>query len=281
MAPKKRGGRPRTTVVTARKVVEETVSVVVTPAAGETETETQTLTQSQSQPTVEILSSSTKESFDILTPPPSEEPTRKRTISVEDKSTPQRKKKEQQKEQVKQPEELEEQRAQQQDEDETQPASEPGEMPTPPKMQEEKKAQKRKPEATKKAAKAKGGTEEGGKRKRKRAKVGGGVGPSEGYRRYVFRVMKQVHPDMGISSKAMTILNNLMGDMFERIASEAATLSKYVGRATLASVDIQDAVKLVLPGELGKHAIAEGTKAVTTYVSNVGGGDKSKSKSKA
>ncbi|XP_009591672.1 histone H2B.2-like [Nicotiana tomentosiformis] len=279
MAPKKRGGRPRTTVVTARKVVEETVSVVVTSPAGETETETQTLTQSQSQPTVEIFSSSTKESFDILTPPPSEEPIPKRTISVEDKSTPQRKKKEQER----QPQELEEQRVQQQDEDETQPASEPEEMPTPPKMQEEKKAKKRKPEAAKKTTQAKGGTEEERKRKRKRkrAKVGGGVGPSEGYRRYVFRVMKQVHPDMGISSKAMTILNNLMGDMFERIAGEAATLSKYVGRATLASVDIQDAVKLVLPGELGKHAIAEGTKAVTTYVSSVGGGDKSKSKSKS
>lgn len=247
MAPKKRGGRARATMVTARKVVEETVSVVVTPAAGETETESQTLLTEENQ------------SFEILTPPPSEEvATPKRTINIEDKSV------------GKKALQREPDPAQQVDEDETQPAEEPEEMPTPPKMEaDQKKAQKRKPDP---AQKAKGG---GGERKKKRAKVGGGVGPSEGYRRYVFRVMKQVHPDMGISSKAMTILNNLMGDMFERIANEAAILSKYVGRATLASVDIQDAVKLVLPGELGKHAIAEGTKAVANYVSSV---EKAKSK---
>ncbi|PHT30075.1 Histone H2B.2 [Capsicum baccatum] len=159
------------------------------------------------------------------------------------------------------------QQPQQVDEDETQPADEPEEMPTPPQIeavQKKAQAQKRKPGPSHKV--------EGEKRKKKRAKVGA----SEGYRTYVYKVMKQVHPDMGISSKAMTILNNLMGDMFERIANEAAILAKYVGRATLASVDIQDAVKLVLPGELGKHAIAEGTKAVANYVSSVG-----KSKSKA
>ncbi|KAH7542079.1 histone H2B.3 [Ziziphus jujuba] len=89
-----------------------------------------------------------------------------------------------------------------------------------------------------------------------------------GYRRYVFRVLKQVHPGMAISSKAMTIINNLMTDMFERLAEEACRLSKYTGRMTLTSREIQDAVKLVLPGELGRHAIAEGTKAVTNYMSN-------------
>ncbi|KAL4611568.1 hypothetical protein ACB092_08G134000 [Castanea dentata] len=90
----------------------------------------------------------------------------------------------------------------------------------------------------------------------------------EGYKRYVFMVFKQVRPGMGISSKAMTIFNNLMNDMFERLASEAAKLSKYTGRMTLSSREIQGAVRLVLPGELGKHANSEGTKAVTTYISN-------------
>ncbi|KAH0749947.1 hypothetical protein KY290_029179 [Solanum tuberosum] len=280
MAPKKRGGRARATVVTARKVVEETVSVVV---SGETETESQTLTEEN-------------QSFEILTPLPYEEPTPKRTINVQDKSEgkkaqqrkpdPAQQVDEDETQPADEPEEMpsppkkeavrkkaqkrKPDPAQRVDEDETQPAEEPEEMPTPPKMEaDQKKAQKRKPDP---AQKAKGG---GRERKKKRAKVGGGVGPSEGYRRYVFRVMKQVHPDMGISSKAMMILNNLMGDMFERIANEAAILTKYAGRATLASVDIQDAVKLVLPGELGKHAIAEGTKAVANYVTSV---EKSKSK---
>ena len=89
----------------------------------------------------------------------------------------------------------------------------------------------------------------------------------EGYQRYVYRVLKQVHPDLGVSSKAMTVLNNMMSDMFERLADEAARLKKYAGHVTLSSREIQGAVKLVLPGDLGKHAISEGVKAVTNYMS--------------
>ncbi|XP_007208559.2 histone H2B.2 [Prunus persica] len=105
------------------------------------------------------------------------------------------------------------------------------------------------------------------KRKRKRRERGRG----EEYKIYVHRVLKQVHPGMGVSSKGMTVLNNLMNDMFERLADEAARLTKYTARKTLSSREIQAAVKLVLPGELGRHAMAEGTKAVSTYVSNNNG----------
>lgn len=66
---------------------------------------------------------------------------------------------------------------------------------------------------------------------------------------------------MGASSKPMTVLNNFMNDMFERLAEEAARLLKYKGRKTLTSREIQGAVQLILPGELGKHAVVEGTKA--------------------
>ncbi|XP_014522453.1 histone H2B.6-like [Vigna radiata var. radiata] len=90
---------------------------------------------------------------------------------------------------------------------------------------------------------------------------------AEGYQRYVYRVLKQVHPEMGISAKCMTVLNNLMNDMFERLAGEAAKLKDYTGHMTLSSREIQGAVKLVLPGELGKHAIAEGVKAVNKFTS--------------
>lgn len=81
-------------------------------------------------------------------------------------------------------------------------------------------------------------------------------------------VLKQVHPDLGISSMAMSMINSLMNDMFERIAEEAAKLSEYRKRTTLSSGEIQGAVKLVLPGELGKHAIAEGSEAGTNYISH-------------
>lgn len=55
---------------------------------------------------------------------------------------------------------------------------------------------------------------------------------------------------MGVSSKTMTVLNNLMNDMFERLADEAARLTKYTARKTLSSRKIQGAMRLVFPGEL-------------------------------
>ena len=89
-----------------------------------------------------------------------------------------------------------------------------------------------------------------------------------GHKRYVYKVMKQVHPELAISSKAMTVVSNFMNDMFERLADEAALLIKYTERKTLSSREVQGAVRLVLPGELSKYAIAEGTKAVNNYTSN-------------
>ena len=99
-----------------------------------------------------------------------------------------------------------------------------------------------------------------GKKKRK-------VSKSESYKVYLYKVLKQVHPDTGVSSKAMSILNSLMNDMFDKIATEAARLSRYSKKPTITSREIQTAVRLVLPGELAKHAVSEGTKAVTKFTS--------------
>uniref|UniRef100_A0A1B8Y854 Histone H2B n=18 Tax=Opisthokonta TaxID=33154 RepID=A0A1B8Y854_XENTR len=98
-----------------------------------------------------------------------------------------------------------------------------------------------------------------GKKRRKTRK--------ESYAIYVYKVLKQVHPDTGISSKAMSIMNSFVNDVFERIAGEASRLAHYNKRSTITSREIQTAVRLLLPGELAKHAVSEGTKAVTKYTS--------------
>ena len=81
------------------------------------------------------------------------------------------------------------------------------------------------------------------------------------------QVLKQVHPDTGISSKAMSILNSFIADIFDKIATETATLARYNKKPTVTSREIQTAVRLILPGELAKHAVSEGTKAVTKFTS--------------
>ncbi|CAB1430477.1 unnamed protein product [Pleuronectes platessa] len=124
-------------------------------------------------------------------------------------------------------------------------------MPEPTKAPAPKKGSK------KAVAKATGKT---GKKRRKSRK--------ESYAIYVYKVLKQVHPDTGISSKAMGIMNSFVSDIFERIAGEASRLAHYNKRSTITSREIQTAVRLLLPGELAKHAVSEGTKAVTKYTSS-------------
>ncbi|KAF7494993.1 hypothetical protein SSS_09541 [Sarcoptes scabiei] len=90
----------------------------------------------------------------------------------------------------------------------------------------------------------------------------------ESFSIYIYKVLKQVHPDTGISSKAMSIMNSFVNDIFERIAAESSRLSHYNKRTTITSREVQTAVRLLLPGELAKHAVSEGTKAVTKYTSS-------------
>jgi histone H2B len=60
----------------------------------------------------------------------------------------------------------------------------------------------------------------------------------------------------------------LLSDIFERVATEASKLASYNKKSTISSREIQTSVRLILPGELAKHAVSEGTKAVTKYSSS-------------
>jgi histone H2B len=73
----------------------------------------------------------------------------------------------------------------------------------------------------------------------------------------------------------MGILNSFINEMFERIATEASStclismhpeptfhvsseLAVYLKKSTISSREIQTNVRLIIPGELAKHAISEG-----------------------
>ena len=119
------------------------------------------------------------------------------------------------------------------------------------------------PKGSKKSAKKAGKTVskdvgKGDKKKRKSRR-------KESYGIYIYKVLKQVHPDTGVSSKAMSIMNSFVNDIFERISAEASRLAHYNKKSTITSREIQTAVRLLLPGELVKHAVTEGCKAVTKY----------------
>ncbi|XP_062194499.1 uncharacterized protein LOC133897708 [Phragmites australis] len=231
MAPKRRNKQVVRSVVKT-KVVQETVEEVTTAIVGD-----QAAPALQALPTVDV-SGSTSADVNVKQPKRG-----RREIPVSLQSQETQDPNEEQEEEEKQPE-------------------------TP------RVASERKPrDQAKQKQNEEGGTGAGKIKKRRRRRLGAspggdvGMGGVGGYKRYVWRVLKQVHPEMGLSGRAMEVLDMMMADMFERLANEAARLSRVTGRATLTSREVQSAVRLVLPGELGKHAISEGVKAVSKYMS--------------
>ena len=87
----------------------------------------------------------------------------------------------------------------------------------------------------------------------------------QSYKTYIRKVLKQVHPEREISRKAMSVMNSFVGDNFDTIANEAGTLANESSRKTLRARDIQTAVRLTYPGEISKHAVSEGIKAVANF----------------
>jgi hypothetical protein len=69
-------------------------------------------------------------------------------------------------------------------------------------------------------------------------------------------------PAADLATASAAARNSFINDIFEKIATEAAKLARYNKKPTVTSREIQTAVRLILPGELAKHAVSEGTKCV-------------------
>jgi histone H2B len=99
--------------------------------------------------------------------------------------------------------------------------------------------------------------------------------PEAGPPRYWYLQPRHVHPQL---LRQRLVLSDLtcykvhqlipISDIFERVATEASKLAAYNKKSTISSREIQTSVRLILPGELAKHAVSEGTKAVTKYSSS-------------
>ena len=84
----------------------------------------------------------------------------------------------------------------------------------------------------------------------------------------VYKVLKQVHPDMGISKRAMSIMSDIVTDLVRRMYKPMVTLAKSAARASFAPSDVSAACDLVLRGELAKHAKSEIQRALTKAGTN-------------
>ncbi len=96
----------------------------------------------------------------------------------------------------------------------------------------------------------------GGKRRKKEPTLGS----------YIYKVHKQVHPGLGISSKAIGQLNGILNDVLDRMTAKSADIARVGKKSTLSARHVQGAIPLTMGFELSKHAISEGTKAVSKFL---------------
>jgi histone H2B len=88
----------------------------------------------------------------------------------------------------------------------------------------------------------------------------------------VYRLLKSVTPDTGISNQAMAVVLSYIEDMFDRIYKAARIFSVLGARKTISSREIQGAVRLLMPGDLAKHCVMKGVISVTKYNASLGNG---------
>ncbi len=120
------------------------------------------------------------------------------------------------------------------------------------------------------------GNGNGEKKKKKRSNKG-----SINFRTYIERVLKQVHPDTGSNGEAKGALNAFTNRVCETLVIKAIALAKASFKKTVSCREVQTSIRMCLPGELAKHAVSEGTKAITKYNSNESSKGKMTSAAKA
>ena len=82
---------------------------------------------------------------------------------------------------------------------------------------------------------------------------------------YIYRVLKQVHPDTGITAEAMNVMRSLVDYLAVSVLKRTKGLIQLKSKRTVTSREIQTSVRLYFTEELAKHAVSEGAKAVTKY----------------
>lgn len=99
---------------------------------------------------------------------------------------------------------------------------------------------------------------------------------------FIGRVLKQVHPDTSITSQASSIVEELLHHITSRVIDVIRIIKIHdpSHTKTYTSRDIQTAIRIVFTGELGNHAVSEGTKAVTSY-NNTKSGTKGNAKTQS
>lgn len=84
---------------------------------------------------------------------------------------------------------------------------------------------------------------------------------------YIDKIMKQIDSNITLSTDAKKYLQNILIECIEQFAKYSSDIMNNSRTKTLSSRDIQTATRIFFVGELAKHAVFYGTKAVTKFTS--------------
>ena len=93
------------------------------------------------------------------------------------------------------------------------------------------------------------------------------------YGRYIHKVLKTVHHgnQLGLTKKTVDVLDGILHHLFEQIVEQAVQIKRLGKCKTLRAKDIQSAVKLILPKEIGDHAVKEARRSLRPRQAVAGG----------
>lgn len=95
---------------------------------------------------------------------------------------------------------------------------------------------------------------------------------------YLKPILNRIHPELSLDSNAKGDLNILLHTFMQRILTVAQALMRKSKKCTIMVNDISSACKVVIPGELAKHALEAGNKAVETFDKSEPDNDEKKSR---
>lgn len=82
---------------------------------------------------------------------------------------------------------------------------------------------------------------------------------------YIYRVLKKVYPDIGLSGSALPAMNNLVWITIEKIMFGVNQIMFRTGKKTIGAQEIKSATRLVLREDLMTNAIKKAEEAVKKY----------------
>ena len=78
------------------------------------------------------------------------------------------------------------------------------------------------------------------------------------FKTYIRRVLRKIHPNLGLSRDAAEIINSLIEKVLADIAFESAKVTHFNKKQTFSVNHCKAVVKILFPGELKKQALQQG-----------------------